>query len=101
MIHIATDDTFYNAATSFLDSLHFRQYKDLFSIGAIWKTDEFRLSCGRVRIRRLHEERRNPQHFVEHTHHTVGIVIWIALAYGSRSFLVFIRRKMTTNVRLK
>ncbi|CAH1967308.1 unnamed protein product [Acanthoscelides obtectus] len=47
---------------------------------------------GRARVRRRRGERRNPQFFVErHVHHTVGVMVWGALAYGSRSPLIFIR----------
>ncbi|CAH1992240.1 unnamed protein product [Acanthoscelides obtectus] len=38
---------------------------------------------------------RNPQFFVErHVHHTVGVMVWGAIAYGSRSPLIFIRGNM-------
>ncbi|CAH1976468.1 unnamed protein product [Acanthoscelides obtectus] len=47
---------------------------------------------GRARVRR---RRRNPQFFVErHVHHTVGVMVWGAIAYGSRSPLIFIRGNM-------
>ncbi|CAH1996093.1 unnamed protein product [Acanthoscelides obtectus] len=50
---------------------------------------------GRVRVRRRRGERRNPQFFVErHVHHTVGVMVWGAIAYGSRSPLIFIRGNM-------
>ncbi|CAH2017414.1 unnamed protein product [Acanthoscelides obtectus] len=50
---------------------------------------------GRVRVRRRRGERRNPQFFVErHVHHTVGVMVWGAKAYGSRSPLIFIRGNM-------
>ncbi|CAH1976114.1 unnamed protein product [Acanthoscelides obtectus] len=40
-------------------------------------------------------ERRNPQFFVErHVHHTVGVMDWGTIAYGSRSPLIFIRGNM-------
>ncbi|CAH1983319.1 unnamed protein product [Acanthoscelides obtectus] len=39
---------------------------------------------GRARVRRRRCERRNPQFFVErHVHHTVGVMVWGAKAYGS------------------
>lgn len=51
---------------------------------------------GRARVRRRRGERRVPQFFVErHVHRTVGIMVWGAIAYGSRSPLVFIRGNMT------
>ncbi|CAH1992550.1 unnamed protein product [Acanthoscelides obtectus] len=47
---------------------------------------------GHARVRRRRGERRNPQFFVErHVHHTVGVMVWGATAYGSRSPLIFIR----------
>ncbi|CAH1966711.1 unnamed protein product [Acanthoscelides obtectus] len=47
---------------------------------------------GRARVRRRHGERRNSQFFVErHVQHTVGVMVWGAIAYGSRSPLIFIR----------
>ncbi|CAH2004434.1 unnamed protein product [Acanthoscelides obtectus] len=50
---------------------------------------------GRARVRRRRGERRNPQFFVErHVHHTVGVMVWGAVAYGSRSALIFIRGNM-------
>ncbi|CAH1997565.1 unnamed protein product [Acanthoscelides obtectus] len=50
---------------------------------------------GRARVRRRRGERRNPQFFVErHAHHTVGVMVWGAIAYGSRSPLIFIRGNM-------
>ncbi|CAH2020579.1 unnamed protein product, partial [Acanthoscelides obtectus] len=52
---------------------------------------------GRARVRRRRGERRNPQFFVErHVHHTVGVSCcgWGAIAYGSRSPLIFIRGNM-------
>ncbi|CAH1975825.1 unnamed protein product [Acanthoscelides obtectus] len=50
---------------------------------------------GRARVRRRRGERRNPQFFVErHVHHTVGVMVWGAIAYGSRSLLIFIRGNM-------
>ncbi|CAH1994188.1 unnamed protein product [Acanthoscelides obtectus] len=50
---------------------------------------------GRARVRRRRGERRNPQFFVErHVHHTVGVMVWGATAYGSRSPLIFIRGNM-------
>ncbi|CAH1975755.1 unnamed protein product [Acanthoscelides obtectus] len=50
---------------------------------------------GRARVRRRRGERRNPQFFVErHVHHTVGVMVWSAIAYGSRSPLIFIRGNM-------
>ncbi|CAH1996987.1 unnamed protein product [Acanthoscelides obtectus] len=52
---------------------------------------------GRARVRRRRRERRNPQFFVErHVHHTVGVMVWGAIAYGSRSPLIFIRGNMNT-----
>ncbi|CAH1987174.1 unnamed protein product [Acanthoscelides obtectus] len=37
---------------------------------------------GRARVRRRRGERRNPQFFVErHVHHTVGVMVWGAIAY--------------------
>ncbi|CAH2009467.1 unnamed protein product [Acanthoscelides obtectus] len=50
---------------------------------------------GRARVRRRRGERRNPQFFVErHVHHTVGVMVCGAIAYGSRSPLIFIRGNM-------
>ncbi|CAH1967194.1 unnamed protein product [Acanthoscelides obtectus] len=50
---------------------------------------------GRARVRRRRDERRNPQFFVErHVHHTVGGMVWGAIAYGSRLPLIFIRGNM-------
>ncbi|CAH1981761.1 unnamed protein product [Acanthoscelides obtectus] len=50
---------------------------------------------GRARVRRRRGERRNPQFFVErHVHHIVGVMVWGAIAYGSRSPLIFIRDNM-------
>ncbi|CAH1978256.1 unnamed protein product [Acanthoscelides obtectus] len=50
---------------------------------------------GRARVRRRRGERRNPQFFVErHVHHTVGVMVWGAIAYGFRSPLIFIRGNM-------
>ncbi|CAH1978124.1 unnamed protein product [Acanthoscelides obtectus] len=50
---------------------------------------------GRARVRRRRGERRNPQFFVErHVHHTVGVMVWGAIAYGSKSPLIFIRGNM-------
>ncbi|CAH1979479.1 unnamed protein product [Acanthoscelides obtectus] len=50
---------------------------------------------GRARVRRRRGQRRNPQFFVErHVHHTVGVMVWGAIAYGSRSPLIFIRGNM-------
>ncbi|CAH1955546.1 unnamed protein product [Acanthoscelides obtectus] len=50
---------------------------------------------GRARVRRRRGERRNPQFFVErHVHHTVGVMVWGAIAYGSRLPLIFIRGNM-------
>ncbi|CAH2012274.1 unnamed protein product [Acanthoscelides obtectus] len=44
---------------------------------------------GRARVRRRRGERRNPQFFVErHVHHTVGVMVWGAIAYGSRTHLL-------------
>lgn len=69
-----------------------------------WNTivfsDESRFSLGmhdgRARVRRRRGERRDPQFFGErHVHHTVGIMVWGAITYGSRSPLVFIRGNMT------
>ncbi|CAH1971392.1 unnamed protein product [Acanthoscelides obtectus] len=52
---------------------------------------------GRARVIRRRGERRNPQFFVErHVHHTVGDMVWGAIAYGSRSPLIFIRGNMNT-----
>ncbi|CAH1998073.1 unnamed protein product [Acanthoscelides obtectus] len=50
---------------------------------------------GRARVRGRRGERGNPQFFVErHVHHTVGVMVWGAIAYGSRSPLIFIRGNM-------
>ncbi|CAH1959968.1 unnamed protein product [Acanthoscelides obtectus] len=50
---------------------------------------------GRARVRRRRGERRNPQFFVErHVHHTVGVMVWGAIAHGSRSLSIFIRGNM-------
>ncbi|CAH2019662.1 unnamed protein product [Acanthoscelides obtectus] len=50
---------------------------------------------GRARVRRRRGERRNPQFFVErHVHHIVGVMVWGAIAYSSRSPLIFIRGNM-------
>ncbi|CAH2013856.1 unnamed protein product [Acanthoscelides obtectus] len=50
---------------------------------------------GRARVRRRRGERRNPQFFVErHVHHPVGVMVWGAIAYVSRSPLIFIRGNM-------
>ncbi|CAH1988838.1 unnamed protein product [Acanthoscelides obtectus] len=62
-------------------------------------SDESRFSLGmhdgRARVRRRRGERRSPQFFVErHVHHTVGVMVWGAIAYGSRSPLIFIRGNM-------
>ncbi|CAH1988356.1 unnamed protein product [Acanthoscelides obtectus] len=62
-------------------------------------SDEFRFCLGmhdgRAGVRRRRGERRNPQFFVErHVHHTVGVIVWDAIAYGSRSPLIFIRGNM-------
>ncbi|CAH1987993.1 unnamed protein product [Acanthoscelides obtectus] len=47
---------------------------------------------GRARVRRRRGERRNPQFFVaRHVHHTVGVMVWGAIAHGSKSPLIFIR----------
>ncbi|CAH2006703.1 unnamed protein product [Acanthoscelides obtectus] len=47
----------------------------------------------RMQMRR--GERRNPQFFVERrVHHTVGVMVWSAIAYGSRSPSIFIRGNM-------
>ncbi|CAH1991414.1 unnamed protein product [Acanthoscelides obtectus] len=49
----------------------------------------------RQRVRRRRGERRNPQFFVErHVIYTVGLMVWGAIAYGSRSPLIFIRGNM-------
>ncbi|CAH1967750.1 unnamed protein product [Acanthoscelides obtectus] len=46
-------------------------------------------------VRRRRGERSNPQFFVEgHVHHTVGVMVWGVIAYGSRSPLIFIRGNM-------
>jgi hypothetical protein len=51
------------------------------------------MNDGRARVRRRRGERRDPQFDRErHVHHTV---IWGAIAYGSRSPVVFIRDTMT------
>ncbi|RZC32058.1 DDE 3 domain containing protein [Asbolus verrucosus] len=51
---------------------------------------------GRQRVRRLREERRNSAFSVEqHVAHTVGVMVWAAICYGSRSPLVFIQATMT------
>ncbi|CAH1989353.1 unnamed protein product [Acanthoscelides obtectus] len=53
---------------------------------------------GRARVRRRRGERSNPQFFVErHVHHNVGVMVWGALAYGSRSPLIFIRDSFQHN----
>ncbi|CAH1988070.1 unnamed protein product [Acanthoscelides obtectus] len=62
-------------------------------------SDESRFCLGmhdsRARVRRRRGERRNPQFFVErHVHHTVGVMVWGAIAYGSKSPLIFIRGNM-------
>ncbi|CAH1968275.1 unnamed protein product [Acanthoscelides obtectus] len=50
---------------------------------------------GHARVRRRRGKRRNPQFFVErNVHHTVGVMVWGAIAYGSRSPLIFIRGNM-------
>ncbi|CAH1989820.1 unnamed protein product [Acanthoscelides obtectus] len=50
---------------------------------------------GRARVRRRRGERRNPQFFVERrVHHTVGVMVWGAIGYGSRSPLIYIRGNM-------
>lgn len=51
---------------------------------------------GRQRVRRLRGERRNIAFLVErYVARTVGVMIWGAIAYGSRSPLVFIQGSMT------
>lgn len=51
---------------------------------------------GRARVRRRRGERREVQFFMErHVHRTVGVMVWGAIAYGSRSPLLFIRGNMT------
>lgn len=50
---------------------------------------------GRMRVRRRRGERRNVEFSVaRHVHQTVGIMVWGAITYGSRSRLVFIRGNM-------
>ncbi|CAH1988414.1 unnamed protein product [Acanthoscelides obtectus] len=49
---------------------------------------------GRARVRRRRGERRNPQFFVVRHVHTVGVMVWGAIAYGSRSPLIFVRGNM-------
>lgn len=50
---------------------------------------------GRMRVRRRRGERRDIQFSVErHVHRAVGIMVWGAIAYGSRSQLVFIQATM-------
>ncbi|CAH1990439.1 unnamed protein product [Acanthoscelides obtectus] len=57
-----------------------------------WNSIVFSMHVGRARVRRRRGERRNPPVFVErHVHHTVGVMVWGAIAYGSRSPLIFIR----------
>lgn len=51
---------------------------------------------GRRRVRRHRGERRDIGFAVErHVHRTVGVMVWGAIAYGSRSPLLFIRGSMT------
>jgi hypothetical protein len=50
---------------------------------------------GRQRVRRLRGERRNPAYSVErHVTCTVGVMIWGAICYGSKSPLIFIQGSM-------
>lgn len=50
---------------------------------------------GRMRVRRRRGERRDIQFSVErHVHRVVGVMVWGAIAYGSRSQLVFIQTTM-------
>lgn len=72
--------------------------------GAEWNaivfSDESRFCLGmhdgRARVRRYRGERRNPQFFMErHVNQVVGVMVWGAIAYGSRSPLVFVRGNMT------
>lgn len=50
---------------------------------------------GRMRVRRRHGEHRNVQFSVErHVHRTVGVMVWGAITYGSRSHLALIRGNM-------
>ncbi|CAH2008813.1 unnamed protein product [Acanthoscelides obtectus] len=69
------------------------------ALGPLQDFDESRFCLGmhdgRARVRRRRGERRNPQFFVErHVHHTVGVMVWGVIAYGSRSSLIFIRGNM-------
>lgn len=51
---------------------------------------------GRRRVRRRRGERHDIGFVVErHVHRTVGVMVWGAIAYGSRSPLLFIRGSMT------
>lgn len=51
---------------------------------------------GRQMVRRLRGERRNPSFSVErHVARTVGVMVWGAICYGSRSPLIFIQGSMT------
>ncbi|CAH1964740.1 unnamed protein product [Acanthoscelides obtectus] len=62
---------------------------------SLWDQEWNSMHDGRARVRRRRGERRNPQFFVErHVHHTVGVMVWGAIAYGSRSPLIFIRGNM-------
>jgi hypothetical protein len=50
---------------------------------------------GRQRVRRLRGERRNSAYSVErHVARTVGVMIWRAICYGSKSPLIFIQGSM-------
>ncbi|KAI4465039.1 transposable element-related [Holotrichia oblita] len=54
-----------------------------------------RMHDGRMRVRRRRGERRDIQFPVErHVHRAVGVMVWGAIAYGSRSQLVFIQTTM-------
>lgn len=51
---------------------------------------------GRQRIRRMRGERRRLDLAIErHVHRTLGVMVWGAIAFGSRSRLLFIRGNMT------
>lgn len=51
---------------------------------------------GHRRIRRCREESRDIGFASEsHVHRTVGVIIWVITAFGSRSALVYIRGSMT------
>lgn len=63
-------------------------------------SDESRFTLGmhdgRMMVRRRRGERRHMQYAVErHVHRVVGVMVWGAIAYDSRSPLVFIHGNMT------